>query len=982
MEGDDATIDMSKLTKGQKKALKEKQKREAAAKAAGGANASEEAKDSTPAPQPAKGAAKGGKPAKGAKGKKGPPAGAGNLIKKKLAEKKEYMEELEREEERQRQLAEEARKKKEDEERKEKEEAERIEKERLDHIRELKRKGLLLSKKEQAKKDALEDARRRLIEQGLVDVSQFEQTDDKSKKKVVYTNKKKKKNKQAKDKANEEGKEGDAQETNGSQVKQEIKDTTQAKPVAAAEGSEETKPEHSVKPGQEEEVVTKNTTKADEAEAQLDDELKVDNWEDFLDDDVAAEQVKLQTDTAPKDSLVEEVTADTIKADVSQDKSEKKDEFEEEEKIDKSKDKAVKPKKEAPAATGAASIFDRGAGRKKQRGGKKKGKQEEEEKLDDGSKFRCPIICVLGHVDTGKTLLLDKIRKTNVQRGEAGGITQQIGATYFPGEALQNNVDKLDDTFDVKEVQIPGLLVIDTPGHESFTNLRSRGSNLCDLAVLVVDIMHGLEKQTLESIDLLRKRKTPFVVALNKIDVVHGWKKEEYRSSKVALDSQKSQVIDEYEMRKNKAFLQFNENGLNICEYWKNDDPSTYISAIPTSAMTGEGIPDILGMIVKYTQKYMKKKITQRNQEFQCTVLEVKKISGVGTTVDVVLVNGKLRVGDTIVLAGFNGPIVTKIRALLTPQPMKEIRVKGEYVHHDVLYGSMGIKIAAPELDYALAGGELFRADDEDQIEELCDDIRENMFNFADKYVNPKEEGVCVQASTLGSLEALLEFLKTSKIPVCNINIGPIYKKDIMKALKAILGAKTKKEYASILAFDVKIDEDAREYAEENGIKIFEADIIYHLFDQFTEYTKKCEDERKGAEGQKAVFPCVLEILQDHIFHNCDPILLGMNVKAGILKVGTPICVPDKGFLKVGVVESIQKAGKEVPKAREIDGGVSVKIKNDKGIMAGKNFTEANQLVSLITRDSIEALKTFFKDEMSTDDWRLIIKLKKIFGIV
>jgi translation initiation factor 5B len=387
-------------------------------------------------------------------------------------------------------------------------------------------------------------------------------------------------------------------------------------------------------------------------------------------------------------------------------------------------------------------------------------------------------------------------------------------------------------------------------------------------------------------------------------------------------------------------------------------------------------------MIVKYTQKYMKKKITQRNQEFQCTVLEVKKISGVGTTVDVVLVNGKLRVGDTIVLAGFNGPIVTKIRALLTPQPMKEIRVKGEYVHHDVLYGSMGIKIAAPELDYALAGGELFRADDEDQIEELCDDIRENMFNFADKYVNPKEEGVCVQASTLGSLEALLEFLKTSKIPVCNINIGPIYKKDIMKALKAILGAKTKKEYASILAFDVKIDEDAREYAEENGIKIFEADIIYHLFDQFTEYTKKCEDERKGAEGQKAVFPCVLEILQDHIFHNCDPILLGMNVKAGILKVGTPICVPDKGFLKVGVVESIQKAGKEVTKAREIDGGVSVKIKNDKGIMAGKNFTEANQLVSLITRDSIEALKTFFKDEMSTDDWRLIIKLKKIFGIV
>ena len=202
-------------------------------------------------------------------------------------------------------------------------------------------------------------------------------------------------------------------------------------------------------------------------------------------------------------------------------------------------------------------------------------------------------------MDTGKTLLLDKIRKTNVQRGEAGGITQQIGATYFPGEALQKNVDKLGEDFDVKKVEIPGLLVIDTPGHESFTNLRSRGSNLCDLAVLVVDIMHGLEQQTLESIDLLRKRKTPFIVALNKIDVNYGWVKEEYRSSKKALDEQDNTVITEYEDRRDNAFLQFNEIGLNIVEYWKNEDARTYISAVPTSAMTGEGIPDILGMIIK-----------------------------------------------------------------------------------------------------------------------------------------------------------------------------------------------------------------------------------------------------------------------------------------------------------------------------------------------------------------------------------------------
>ena len=251
----------------------------------------------------------------------------------------------------------------------------------------------------------------------------------------------------------------------------------------------------------------------------------------------------------------------------------------------------------------------------------------------------------------------------------------------------------------------------------------------------------------------------------------------------------------------------------------------------------------------------MRKKIIQRNDEFQCTVLEVKKISGVGTTVDVVLVNGRLKVGDTIVLAGFNGPITTKIRALLTPQPMKEIRVKGDYLHHEELYGSMGIKISAPGLDDALAGGELYRADNEEEIEDLQDEIKETMFNFAEKYVNQNQEGVCVQASTLGSLEALLEFLKTSKIPVCSVNIGPIYKKDVMKALKAINDERTNKEYATILAFDVKVEQEGREFAEENGIKIFEADIIYHLFDQFTEYVEECENERKGNEGSKAIFP-------------------------------------------------------------------------------------------------------------------------------
>lgn len=228
-------------------------------------------------------------------------------------------------------------------------------------------------------------------------------------------------------------------------------------------------------------------------------------------------------------------------------------------------------------------------------------------------------------------------------------------------------------------------------------------------------------------------------------------------------------------------------------------------------------------------------------EEFECTVLEVKVIEGLGTTIDVVLVNGLLKVGDTIVLQGFNGAIVTQVRALLTPQPMKEMRVKAEYIHHQKIKGAMGIKISAPGLENAIAGSELLKASNEHEIANAKAEIEDNLIDILDKYVDKSQEGVCVQASTLGSLEALLEFLLTSKIPVVSISIGPVHKKDVMKAMKVLADSKKqKKEFATILAFDVRVTPEAAHFAEQEGIKIFTANIIYHLFDEFTEYVKVC----------------------------------------------------------------------------------------------------------------------------------------------
>ena len=335
------------------------------------------------------------------------------------------------------------------------------------------------------------------------------------------------------------------------------------------------------------------------------------------------------------------------------------------------------------------------------------------------------------------------------------------------------------------DLQLPGFQIIDTPGHESFTNLRNRGSSLCDFAILVVDIMHGLENQTLESLQLLRQKKCPFVVALNKIDRIYQWKSKPFNNVRDSLEAQDASAQHEFNERLNKTILAFAEEGINAELYWKNDNPQEYISLVPTSAITGEGLPDLVSYITQLCQTNYKHQLKEK-EDFECSVLEVKVIEGLGTTIDVILVNGTLNVGDTIVLAGFNGPIATTIRALLTPQPMREMRVKGDYIHHESIKGAMGIKISAPGLENAMAGSELYRATSDEQIEQYKTQIADDLVDIMDKYVDKTSHGVCVQASTIGSLEALLEFLKSMKIPVTSINIGPVHRKDVLKAMKSL----------------------------------------------------------------------------------------------------------------------------------------------------------------------------------------------------
>ncbi|KAJ5678811.1 Eukaryotic translation initiation factor 5B [Penicillium macrosclerotiorum] len=691
------------------------------------------------------------------------------------------------------------------------------------------------------------------------------------------------------------------------------------------------------------------------------DDDAVDDWEKAADLD---DDVKDSWD-APTDDEEEKPAANGADAD-------KKDEDEESSDEDDSSEEDSEDE-EQTANQKAIAL------RKAEAAERRKKQHEEAMAARSKDNLRSPICCILGHVDTGKTKLLDKIRQTNVQEGEAGGITQQIGATYFPVDALQQKtaVVNKDGKFEFK---IPGLLIIDTPGHESFSNLRSRGSSLCNIAILVVDIMHGLEPQTLESMRLLRERRTPFIVALNKIDRLYGWKKIDNNGFEESLAMQSKGVQNEFRTRLESTKLAFAEEGFNSELFFENKSMARNVSLVPTSAHTGEGVPDMLKLLTTLSQERMTNSLMYLS-EVECTVLEVKVIEGLGTTIDVVLSNGILREGDRIVLCGLNGPISTNIRALLTPAPLKELRLKSQYVHNKEVKAALGVKIAANDLEHAIAGSRLLVVGPDDDEEDLEDEVMSDLENLLSR-VSTDQRGVTVQASTLGSLEALLEFLKVSKIPVANISIGPVYKRDVMMAGTMLEKAK---EYAVMLCFDVKVDKEAAAYAADVGVKIFTADIIYHLFDDFTKHMAELVEQRKEDSKMLAIFPCIINPVA--VFNKKDPIVIGVDVIDGSLRLHTPLAAVrtnaagQKEIIDIGRVTSIERDHKAIPVCKKGQPSVAVKIEGPNQPMYGRQLEEKDQLYSHISRASIDTLKEFYRSEVTMDEWGLVKRLKPVFDI-
>jgi len=473
---------------------------------------------------------------------------------------------------------------------------------------------------------------------------------------------------------------------------------------------------------------------------------------------------------------------------------------------------------------------------------------------------------------------------------------------------------------------------------------------------------------------------------LNKVDRCYDWKTCKDIPIREALKSQSEGTVQEFRSRADDAKVQLQEQGVNSNIYWEMGDDdwtnSDFVPLVPTSAISGEGVQDILLLLCQIAQRKLWRQLMWC-ANLQCTVLEVKAIDGLGMTVDCLLVNGHLREGDKAVFCTLDGPIVTEIRGLLTPPPSREMRVKSEYIHHKEIKGALGVKVIGNGLEKVMAGTPVMVVGPDDEVEDIKAEVMSDLTKLQEKLSTDKK-GVMVQASTLGALEALLQFLREETkppIPVSAIGIGTIHKRDVTRI--SIMNEKGCPEYATILAFDVPVSKETREHAEDVNVRIFTADIIYHLFDQFTRFMEQLSEKRREDAAAIAVFPSICKILPQHVFNTKDPIILGVEVVEGILKVGTPLCVPSLEGLHVGNVTSIEMNGREQETARK-GASVAIKIVNEHNptITYGRQFDASHSLYSTLSRASIDALKTNFKEKLENEDWRLVVKLKKVFGII
>ncbi len=582
--------------------------------------------------------------------------------------------------------------------------------------------------------------------------------------------------------------------------------------------------------------------------------------------------------------------------------------------------------------------------------------------------IRQPIAVVLGHVDHGKTTLLDRIRGTSVAAREPGQITQWIGASLIPAQTISKICGPLLGRFNLK-IEVPGILFIDTPGHKTFSNLRRRGGSAADVAILVIDVTKGVEPQTVESLTILKARKTPFVVCCNKIDAIPGWKTSPEGSFLANMKNQRPEVLTDLDNRLYTQMGTLSRYGIRADRFDRIKEFAKTVALVPASAKTGEGIPELLATLVGLTQVYMKGELSVNQGPAEGTILEVKEEPGLGVTVDTMIYNGRIRVDDEILLAGRRGIISTRIRALLLPKPLDEIRdPRDKFTRAEFVDAAAGIKIAAPGLEEAIAGSPLYVAKDSATREEI---ERKILNEIETVKISTDLNGVIVKADALGSLEALTTSLAASKVPIRLADVGDISRRDVVEAEVV----RAKDPYLGvILGFGVKLLPDAEEEIATSKIPVFQGDIIYHVLEEYSRWAETQKSAGVKAEMDLLIRPGKIRILKGFVFRRSGPAIVGVEILDGIIRPKYPLV--NTAGRRVGVVLRIQDQGKDVGEASV---GKQVAVSIDKPTV-GRHILEGDVLYVDVPAQHARALSSKFKDHMTQSELAILDELAAVMA--
>ncbi len=572
-------------------------------------------------------------------------------------------------------------------------------------------------------------------------------------------------------------------------------------------------------------------------------------------------------------------------------------------------------------------------------------------------KVRQPLIAVLGHVDHGKTSLLDRIRGTTVAAREAGAITQHVGASEVPVDTIRKTCGRLLERFKI-DVRLTGLLFIDTPGHEAFTNLRRRGGALADLAALVVDINEGFMPQTLESLTILKLYHTPFMLIANKIDLIQGWRSTPNACFLESFAKQQHDVQHALDEKIYQLVGKLHELGFESERFDRVSDFRKQVSIVPASAKSGEGIPEILAVLAGLAQRFLEKELTvEVKGPALGTVLEVKEEVGLGKTIDVIIYDGTLAKGDIFAVGGLEKVITTKVRALLQPRPLDEIRdPEDRFNSVKRVYAAAGVKVAAPNLDGVVAGAPLMVVRDITEAEKLWQEMQQELERVR---ISADINGIVVKADALGSLEALEGQLKAKGVPIRRADVGDVSRRDVIEASSV---GKTNELLAVVLAFNVGLLQDAQAEAVNEGVSIIEEDIIYRLLERYEEWSGKKREEIRARRLEGYVRPGKITLKIGYVFRRSDPAIVGVDVLGGVIR--PKFHLMNREGKRVGIVREMQKEKKLIQEAK-LGEEIAVSIE---GPLVGRHIHEGDVLYTDVPRDHAISMKRDLRDLISGDE--------------